>query len=162
MTGLASKHLASIKINDEYGTPKRIFEQACIDYDILPTVDLCASDENHVLPYYFTKKENCFYHNITQDFFMNPPYSEIDKFMRFAFMQHRKNNVNALILAFAKTDTKWWHRYVEDKAEVHFIQGRLHFNDEKGHIKKFYNKKLNRLVKGSAPYPSAWIIYRRK
>lgn len=161
MAQLAARHLAAIKINDEYGTPHRIFERACSDYHVRPLIDICASEHNHVLPLYYTKKENCLYHNIDMDFFMNPPYSEIEKFMRFAFMQHKKNNVDALILTFAKTDTNFWHKYVEDKAEVHFIKGRLQFNDEHGHPKKIYNKKLNRLVNGSAPYPSCWIIYRK-
>ena len=48
-----------------------------------------------------------------------------------------------------KTDTLWWHSYVEGIAEVHFQKGRIKFLDENGD-----------LTKQSAPYPSVWIIYR--
>lgn len=42
---------------------------------------------------------------------MNPPYSEINLWMKKAWLQHKKYNVNALILVFAKTSTKWWHEF---------------------------------------------------
>ena len=63
------------------------------------------------------------------------------------------NNVELMILAYAKTDTQWWHNFVENcpTCEVHFIKGRIKFLDAKG-----YQTKL------PAPYPSVWIIYRRK
>jgi len=56
-----------------------------------------------------------------------------------------------MILAYAKTDTRWWHSFVENRAETHFVKGRIKFLDAKG-----YQTKL------PAPYPSVWIIYRRK
>lgn len=67
-----------------------------------------------------------------------------------AYQEHLKHNVNGLILTFAKTDTKWWHNFVEDKAEVHFIEGRIRFLD-KGNVSGY-----------PAPYGSCWIIYRAK
>ena len=60
-----------------------------------------------------------------------------------------KHNVTAMALIFAKTETKWWHKYIQDVAEVHFIKGRGHF-------------QLNgKDVQNSAPYGSAWVIWRR-
>jgi len=82
---------------------------------------------------------------------MNPPYGKgiIDKWIKYAYEQHVKHNVTAMALIFAKTETKWWHKYIQDVAEVHFIKGRVHF-------------QLNgKDVQNSAPYGSAWVIWRK-
>ena len=68
--------------------------------------------------------------------------------MKKAYYQHLKHGIDGLILVFAKTDTKWWHSFVEDKAEIHFIRGRIKF------FKDGYE------TKNSAPYPSCFLIYR--
>ena len=117
-----------------------------------PQIDICASKTNHVLPNYITKEQNCFNHSITKDFFMNPPYSRISEFMRFAYEQHVRNNVSCILLTYSKTGTKWWHRYVQDTADhLDFQKGRISFLDEDG------NK-----TKHCAPYDSVWIIYKKK
>jgi site-specific DNA-methyltransferase (adenine-specific) len=139
-----------IKINDEYETPFEILRNASFDYRIYPKLDVCSTDENKKCYDYFTIKKNGLLQEWKQDFFMNPPYSNISEWMRKAFQEHIRNNLNGLILTFAKTDTAWWHNYVENKAEVHFIKGRLKF---------LYNGIK---TKNSAPYPSCWIIYRKK
>jgi len=157
------QHLSIIKIDDEYGTPKDAFAKACEEFNLKIDKDICASEANHVCNDYITKEQNCFdCGGISENFYMNPPYSEIKKFMKFAYEQHIKYNVDVLILTYAKTDTKFWHEYVEGKAEVHFIKGRLNFFDEKGNVKKIYDKKAGKWRKGASPYPSVWIIYRKK
>ena len=144
------QHLQNINIQDEYGTPQNLFNQACIDFNIHPTIDICASKNNHVVREYCDKELNCLTKFFNEDFFMNPPYSQVAEFMEFAYTQHKEQNVDVLILIYSKTDTKWWHKYVEGIAEVHFIKGRIKFNDHIGIP-----------TKNSAPYPSCWIIYRR-
>ena len=143
------KHLQSINKNDEWITPTSILRKALFDYDIYPYLDVCATELNHKFEQYYSKENDGLNQEWDQNFFMNPPYSEITQWMKKAYEQHQKYNVNALILTFAKTDTKWWHKYVEDIAEVHFIKGRL----------KFLTPE-NIPSKNSAPYPSSWIIYR--
>ncbi|WP_316505556.1 DNA N-6-adenine-methyltransferase [Nitrosopumilus sp.] len=146
------QHLHSINIQDEYGTPKELFHNICKKYDICPQIDICASKTNHVLTNYITKEQNCFNYSITQDFFMNPPYSRISEFMEFAYEQHKKNNVSCLILTYSKTGTRWWHQYVQGIANhVDFQKGRISFFNEYGY-----------LTKHSAPYDSAWIIFKKK
>lgn len=147
----AVQHLQGITVQDEYGTPKPELDKAVIDYKILPVLDVCTNDRNSKFPMYFTKEHDALKQPWSEDFFMNPPYSQVSKFMKYAYEQHMKYNVNGLILTYSKTDTKWWHEFVEDKAEVHFIKGRIKFMDENGNPTKY-----------SAPYPSVWIIYRKK
>ena len=150
-TSKAVQHLQSINIRDEYRTPIELFIKALFDFDILPTTDVCATDENRRCRCFFSKSDDALKEDWHEDFFMNPPYSQVYNFMKKAYHESKKNNVDALILVYAKTDTKWWHEFVEGKAEVHFIKGRIKFLDPDG-IK----------TKNSAPYPSCWIIYRRK
>lgn len=149
------QHLQNIGKYDLWETPKDILTDACARYSIFPKLDVCATSNNKKFHLYFGS-DNFFpeIHNAFDcewdiDFFMNPPYSEIGKWMQKAYYEHKKHNVNALILTFSKTDTEWWHKYVEDYAEIHNIKGRVKFL--KDGIKS----------KNSAPYPSCWIIFRK-
>lgn len=144
----AIKHLANIKIQDNYGTPPSLYAQACQKYNIFPTLDVCATEQNAKCSKFITEKEDSLLFQWEETFFMNPPYSKVEKFMKKAYYQHLKHGVEGLCLIFAKTDTKFWHNFVENKAEVHFIKGRI----------KFY--KDGYPTKNSAPYPSCFVIYR--
>ena len=42
----------------------------------------------------------------------------------------------------ARTDTAWWHDFVMKAAEIRFIRGRVHFNDQ-----------------GPAPFPSCVVVF---
>jgi len=155
------EHLSHIGIQSEYGTPQKLFDNTCKEFNLDLKVDLAASHINHVLPNYITKKDNLFTQEITHDSYLNPPYGRvIEKFIQYVYEQHIKHNVTILMLIFSKTDTKWWHKYIEGKAEVHFIKGRIQFNDSQGNPKMLYNKKYHKWEKGYAPYPLAWAIYR--
>ena len=157
--------------DDEYGTPKEMYNAICKKFNIFPKLDACASEKNHVVNNYITEEDNALRltDSFKVDFFVNPPYSKVEQFMEHSWKQHRKWNTNALILVYAKTDTRWCHRWVESKYydklynpdekyllsdgtnEVtrHFIQGRLRFI------------KNGQRTRNSAPYPSAWIVYHK-
>ena len=155
MQSKAVRHLSIIKKNDEYGTPITSDKPLHSFKDAVkcsPRIDYFASKSNHVLKEYLTKKDNALEYAWTKNGFINPPYSKIKKVMKKAYEEHRKNNVELMILTYNKTDTEWWHRYVENcpNCEVHFVKGRIRFLNPRG-----------KLTKLSAPYPSCWIIYRR-
>ena len=140
-----------------------MYQDAGKKYDIHPTIDMAASDINHVTDTYITKHDDLFTKEITEDAFLNPPYGHvIKKFIHYAYQQHLKHNINILMLIFSKTDTKWWHKYIEGKAQVHNIQGRIQFNDQYGNPKMVWDKKNQKWIRGVAPYPSCWAIYRKK
>jgi len=142
------KHLANIQIHDDYGTPPELYFQVCQKFNIFPTLDVCATEKNAKCSKFITQKEDSLLFEWDETFFMNPPYSRVDHFMRKAYYQHLKHGVEGLILVFAKTDTKWWHNFIENKAEVHFVKGRIKF------FKDGYE------TRNSAPYPSCFVIYR--
>lgn len=156
-------HLSQIGVQEEYGTPHNLFNEKCNELNLDLKIDLAASHTNHVLPNYITKEDNLFTKQITQDSFLNPPYGRvITKFIAYVYEQHIIHNVTILLLIFNKTDTHWWHTYIEGYAEVHNIKGRIQFNDKEGNPKMIWDKKYHKWKKGFAPYPSAWVIFRKK
>jgi site-specific DNA-methyltransferase (adenine-specific) len=65
--------------------------------------------------------------------------------MKRAWEEHQKHGNTIVCLVPARTDTNWWHSYVEGKAKVRFIKGRL----------KFVN------ATNSPPFPSVLVIYQK-
>ena len=149
----AVQHLSIIKENDFWETPKDLLWSFFNKHQIFPRLDVCTTKsmaERHGFPRYFTRKQSALKQEWDEDFFMNCPYTRVAEWVAYAIEQVKKHGVNGVILSFSKTDTKWWHKYIENnpKAEVHFVEGRIKF-----HI----NGKPS---KNSAPYPSCWIILR--
>jgi len=142
------KHLANIRIQDNYETPEDLYFDWCNKFQIFPTLDVCATKENTKCKNFITEQEDSLLFEWNETFFMNPPYSKVGKFMKKAYYQYKKNQVEGMILIFAKTDTQFWHSFIEGKAEVHFLKGRIKF------LKDGFK------TKNSAPYPSCIVIYR--
>jgi len=62
--------------------------------------------------------------------FCNPPYGrEIGVWVEQAFKEHYFDSANGVMLLPARTDTRWFHKWVYGTADLIFIQGRLHFDD---------------------------------
>lgn len=169
----ALNNLQIIKIHDNYETPTKEFKKYCKLSKIKPKLDASGSKRLHKTPRYFTK--DSLKKEWKVDFWLNPPYSQVAEFIKHAYEQHKKHNVNGIILVYSKTDTAWFHDYVWHKAELYFIRGRIKFWKD-GKIvkwckkckKNFTHKKKKckicntTLTINSAPYPSMLIIYRKK
>ena len=128
-------------------TPKELFLNACQEYNIFPKLDVCATKENTKCPEYFNLRQDGLSKNWSKTFFCNPPYGDDAAWIQKCYLEHMKNGVSGMALIFAKVDTRWWHLYVEGKAEVHNHKGRISFL--KGG-KKF----------APSPRPSCWVIWR--
>ena len=77
---------------------------------------------------------------------MNPPYGrEISKFVEKAYDEWLDNDCTIVALLPARTDTKWFHDYIYQFAEIIFIKGRLKFEG---------GEKL-----APAPFPSMVVIW---
>ena len=142
------QHLHHITSNDEWITPMPLLRKAMFTYDVLPFLDVACTKSNAQFSEFYTDSLN---KDWNKDYFCNPPYSKIYDFISYGYEQCKKHNVTGMFLTFAKTDTKWWHEFVEGMAEVHFIKGRI----------KFINPATMQPSKNSAPYPSCFIIYRK-
>ena len=76
--------------------------------------------------------------------FVNPPYGrEITRWIQKGYQESLKKKTVVFLLP-SRTDTRWWHDYIMEADEIRFIRGRLKFGDQKG----------------SAPFPSAIVIFR--
>jgi phage N-6-adenine-methyltransferase len=130
--------------SEEWPTPSSFFEK--LDEEFNFTLDPCATARNAKCARYFTKRENGLMHSWgSHRVFCNPPYG---KTMReWARKCHEASQLGALVvlLAHARTDTRWFHDWVYGKAaEIRFVRGRLRFGDGKQ----------------SAPFPSMVAIFR--
>lgn len=129
--------------SDEWSTPQNMFDE--LDKEFRFTLDPCAADDNHKCDKYFTLENDGLSENWGgYRVFCNPPYSEIDKWVEKAYRETRNDNTLVVLLIPSRTDTRYFHNYIYQRAEIRFVKGRLKFGDGKG----------------SAPFPSMIVIFR--
>ena len=146
-----SQKIHSISKNDLWETPKIEFEYYSALLGVFPKLDVCATSNNSKCTNFITKEKDSLLQEWNEDFFMNPPYSEVTNWMHKAFYQSKKYNVNGLILVNANTSTKWWKKYVtETNAEICTVDHRIKF--EKDGIAPKEGSMLD----------SAFVVYRKK
>lgn len=126
---------------DQWETPQGVFDELQAEFEL--EVDVCALPENTKLAVFFDPEKDGLSQNWSgKRCWMNPPYGrEIGKWVEKAATGGAEIVVALLP---ARTDTRWWHDYIQDKTEVRFIRGRLKFGGSKN----------------SAPFPSAIVIFR--
>lgn len=127
--------------NDVWDTPQWLFDALHKEFGF--TLDPCSNGENQKCQHHFTMHEN----GLLQDWenhvvFMNPPYSQVNDWMRKAYGASREG-ATVVCLIPSRTDTDWWHKYAM-KGEIRFIKGRLKFGN----------------AVNPAPFPSALIVFR--
>jgi site-specific DNA-methyltransferase (adenine-specific) len=143
--------------NDKYETPRWLFD--LLDEEFHFYVDAAATKENSLCELYMSDSEEqsdkykyignaltktdwtprCF------SFWLNPPYSQIGKFIKKAYEESQKGAIVVCLIP-SRTDTKYWHDYVMKSQEIRFVKGRLKFSNEKN----------------SAPFPSCIVIFDHK
>lgn len=130
--------------SDEWATPKWLFKQ--LDEEFNFTLDPCSSQENHLCDKFFTKAENGLEQSWEREtVFCNPPYGrQLPKWIEKCYMEGQKTTVVMLIPA--RTDTKAFHEFIYNKAEIRFLKGRLHFSESKN----------------AAPFPSMVVVFNPK
>lgn len=130
--------------SDEWETPIDVFNRLNEEFDF--DLDPCADENNHKCDRYFTKKQNWLIQNWGgSKVFCNPPYGkEISAWVRKCSDESKKENTVVVMLIPARTDTKWFHDYIYQKAEVRFLKGRLKFGGSKN----------------NAPFPSMVVVFK--
>lgn len=130
--------------SEEWPTPQSFFD--ALDREFRFTLDPCATRANAKCRTFFTKRQN----GLDQDWgrhrvFCNPPYGrDMQQWARKCFEASRQGAL-VVLLAHARTDTRWFHEWVYGKAsEVRFVKGRLRFGDGTQ----------------SAPFPSMVAVFR--
>lgn len=129
----------------DWATPQDFFDKLNEEFHF--TLDPCADDLNHKCEKYYTKEQD----GLKQDWseetvFCNPPYGRgVGEWVKKCFTEVYSEKCKcAVMLLPARTDTRWFHDYIYNKAEVRFVKGRLKFGDQSQ----------------PAPFPSMVIIFR--
>ncbi len=130
--------------SEDWPTPKLFFQTLHREFRF--TLDPCAKPDSAKCKRFFTKAQN----GLIQDWkshrvFCNPPYGrEMRQWAQKCFVASQAGAL-VVLLAHARTDTRWFHEWVYGKAdEIRFVRGRLKFGD--GIM--------------PAPFPSLLAIYR--
>ena len=128
----------------EWATPQEFFNK--LDWRFGPfDLDPCADPTNTKCNNFYTEAED----GLSKDWsehtvFVNPHYGRgIERWIKKAYDESRKEDTKVVMLIPARTDTKYWHQYVMRADEVHFVKGRLKFGASEN----------------SAPFPSAVIVF---
>lgn len=113
--------------------------------------DLAASEDNAKCSNYFAQEDNSLDKNwgkLDGNLFINPPYGrKLKLWVKKASETHLKNGQYLVMLIPSRTDTSYWHDYIFNHAEIHFLRGRLKF-------------EINGVGGDPAPFPSALVIYK--
>ena len=128
---------------DDWETPQDLFNK--LDREFHFTLDACATPENTKCARFFDKAADGLKQFWGADtVWCNPPYGrKIGEWVEKAFNTHWVNDNKIVMLLPARTDTKWFHKYIYKKAEIRFLKGRIKFSGSKN----------------SAPFPSMIVIY---
>lgn len=130
----------------EWGTPQNLFDELNIEFNF--TLDPCATKQNAKCAKYYTQEDD----GLSKDWsgevvFCNPPYGRVmPKWVKKAA---EAIGGKVVLLIPARTDTKYFHDYIYNKAEIRFIKGRI----------KFEGKQVG---SGAAPFPSMVVIFNKK
>lgn len=135
----------------EWETPDSLFKPLEEEFNI--TLDVCATSENTKCNAYYDKKSDGLKREwsvvllLKGSCWMNPPYGKgIEKWVKKAY-DETFNGVTTVALLPARTDTQWFHDYVNTgDFEIRFLKGRI----------KFVGAEY------SAPFPSMVVIFSPK
>ncbi len=126
----------------DWATPPSVFDPLHAEFGF--TLDVCAGAENAKVPAYLDEKVDALSIPWVGVCWMNPPYGrDLGTWVRHAY-QSSLRGATVVCLVPARTDTAWWHDYVQGKAETRFLRGRV----------KFVGAPYN------APFPSVVLVYR--
>ena len=101
-------------------TPKDIWADLIKEFDF--TIDVCASDNNALLPRYYTEKENGLKQDWTgETVYCHPMFdTHIGKWVEKAF----NSKCTTVMLLPAGTHTRYFHRYIykNPNCEIRFLE----------------------------------------
>jgi len=77
--------------------------------------------------------------------FVNPPYSKVAKWIEKAHQEWKKGKTIVMLIN-AVTDTKAFHQFIYNQAEIRFVKGRISFVDPTNPTKKQPSPKPSMIV----------------
>ena len=136
--------------SNEWETPQLFFDKLNDKFKF--TLDPCATKKNTKCKKFYTVEDD----GLTKSWegetvFVNPPYNRkyLKQWVKKSYLESRKPNTTVVLLCPSRTDTQYFHDYMMKASEIHFIKGRLKFENK--------NKDSN-----SAPFPSIVAVFKTK
>lgn len=107
--------------SDERSTPTELFKE--LDDEFHFELDVCSTNENAKCGFHYTKEDK----SLIRDWapykcFMNPPYSNIPRWLQKAKDESIKGALVVCILPM-DSSTKWFHEFIWDKAQNYWRPG---------------------------------------
>lgn len=142
--------------NNAWCTPRDFFNKLNQEFNF--NLDPCCMPKSALCIKYFTPEEDGLKQNWGgYTVFVNPPYGrEIGKWVKKSYEESNKPNTIIVMLIPSRTDTRYFHNYILNKAELRFIKGRLKFVDM-----DYAGDEKDRKM-SPAPFPSMLVIFRGK
>lgn len=114
----------------DWETPQSLFDQ--LDAEFHFTLDAAASEANHKCAKYYSEQDSAFDHEWGgETVFCNPPYGRvIGKWVGKCASEALRPDTLVVMLVPARTDTRWFHRWLYRRAQLRFLPGRLHFETD--------------------------------
>lgn len=140
-----TKDLMFSSANEIWATPQDLFDDLNNEFGF--TLDPCALAENAKCDRFFTPEINGLKQSWQRErVFCNPPYGRVlYDWVSKCSSEARDGKTLIVLLVPARTDTRWFHEFIWNKAEIRFIKGRLKFGGSKN----------------SAPFPSMICIWNK-
>lgn len=127
---------------DLWETPQDFFDK--LDAEFGFDLDACALPENAKCARYYTPEQDGLSQPWTGTVWCNPPYGrQIGQWVEKA-AQSAAEGATVVMLLPARTDTRWFHQYINGRAEIRFVPGRLKFGG----------------ARWNAPFPCMVCIFR--
>lgn len=126
----------------DWGTPWALFDQYHDRYQF--TIDLAAHERNKKMERFYSEQDDALKQDWSKEVgWLNPPYGrELPKWVKKAYEESQRGAL-VVMLVPARPDTRWWQDYVQGKAHIKFLAGRVKFEG----------------AEHGAPFPSAILIY---
>jgi phage N-6-adenine-methyltransferase len=109
---------------DSWQTPRDVFDE--LDRVFNFSVDLAASDDNHLCDDYYTTEHSALdvdWSQLNGVVFANPPFSDIGTWVHKAQAGSR----SVFLLPANRTDQAWFHNWVLPYAQIAFSRGRIQY-----------------------------------
>jgi len=127
MTSILKSFDKTIHDEDEYETPRYVFDDLCKKYGIIPKLDVAATKENTKCDFYIIKEESALEIFWPMDVWCNPPHSLTEQFVRKADQEWLLRGINIMMIVPANAMcAKFWHNIIQH-VEYYRIEGRIRF-----------------------------------
>ena len=116
-----NKEIQGTRDSDNYATPTSFYQK--LDNEFNFNFDPCPLNSNF----------NGLLQEWVGNVFINPPYSNIEPFIRKGIEEIKNGNASKCVyLLPTRNDVKYWHTLILKYAdEIRFVKGRLNFNESK-------------------------------